>query len=339
MLAAALALGACTATPEPAPSAQPSPAQPEQQVPAGYYRQAKDGELCKKVDLAPLTAVVPGMAVGSSTGVSQGNLRCDYTATAPSLVNLNIWLTMHDSADKARKVFEDAMNHSPGGRPVTLPVSKFAAIAATTGDGISVLDQNLLAGAGTYAADKTLITEKYAAAVHRIFDALLTLVRRELQATTGPSASAPPAAARKVTSPDAVRGRQRNADNRWFEITFSLGESLRGLDKDPPVKSAYGSTSAGNVMIFAATLNVKANAAETVLATLASEGITWSNPAAEKMPDGAEIRCGDGKIKDQTGAVCLWYDQYSLGVAVFPGQKPADTKADFIALRELATRG
>lgn len=340
-LAAALVLSGCTSEEKAAapPSAAPVVAQ-EEAVPAGYFRKPKDGELCKKVDVAALQAVVPGLAAGPAAGVFQGRLKCDFQVTAPSLVSVTIYATMYESADLAAKDLQDVRNIDTGMKPVTLPASK--AEALVSGAGVTVLEQNLLLSGGVYATDKAVLTERFGDAVRKVVDDFLIVVRKELQSTTGPSPTAQPQRERRVVSPNAVSGRQfTHPERQYDEIMFGLRIDLDNLDPSPAVAMVYGNSKANNVMIFAATVAVlKTDAGiDATLTRLAREGITMSKPVTEKLDGSTEIRCGEAKLMAFTGALCLWRDNDSLGVAAFPGQKPADVKADFLTLRRLATTG
>jgi hypothetical protein len=279
-LIAVLVLGGCTteAKPDavPGPSAAPSVA-PEEVVPAGYFRKPKDGEVCKKVDLTPLQAVLPGISVGPASGVFQDYLKCDYTISTSLVLGVAFRATMFDSAEQAAKELDFTRDVNPDLRTITLPVSKAQALVSS--DGLGVFEQNMSLSGGAYATDKAMLTERLAEAVHRTFDALLVILRKEFQATTGPSPTAQPQNQRRVVSPNAFHGRMFTYD----------------LDPSPTVAATYGSSKSNNVMIFAAALTI--------------------------------------------GALCLWRDNDSIGMAVVPGQKPADVKADFLTLRRLATTG
>lgn len=308
-------------------------------MPVGFYRKAKDGEPCNKVDLAAIRAVVPGIALGPSTGVTKGALSCDLTVSSPSFVDVGVAAAMFASAEDAKKEYDGFLNQFPSWRKLSLAATK--AEANTTKEYLVLLDQNMLLSAHWYAADKALLTEKFSETVGATADSLLAVLRKDLQSTTGPSASAKPVQ-RRVSTPDAVHGRKGGlADLKADEIRFILQRSLDELDKSPAIAMAYGTTSANNVLVMGATLAELTQAAQidSVLARLAVEGITLSRSSTEKLGDGTEIRCGEAKLKDLAGALCVWRDNFSIGIAAFPGQKPADVKADFLTLRELVTRG
>lgn len=346
-LAAVLMMGACTgreAPSGPTSSAGPSaaPAVQAEQVPAGYFRKPKDGEVCKKIDLAALQAVVPGIEAGPSSGVFHGTLKCEFQVMTPSLVLVTFGARMFDSAEQAAKHRETILNYlGTVPRTVTLPVSK--AEAFVTDGALDVYEQNMHLGGGVYATDKAMVTERLTQTIQRIVDDFLIVVRKEFQSTTGPSPTAQAQRERRVVSPQAVNGKRlAGFDGRQFDkILFALRFALDHLGASPAVAATYGSSKSNNIMIFAATLAVIKTDAQidATLLRLALEGITMSKPASDKLDEWTEIRCGEAKIKEFTGAMCLWRDKDSIGVAVFPGQKPADVKADFLTLRKLATEG
>jgi len=219
-----------------------------------------------------------------------------------------------------------------------LPLSR--AEAFVDGIGVNVFEQNMALSGGGYVTDKAMVTPRLAEVVQRMVDEMLLILRKEYQSTTGPSPTAQ-AKERRVVSPLLVRGREVALEQTYFEVQFILREDLDDLDPSPTVAQTYGSTKANNVLIFAATLAVlKAEAQiDSTLTRLAREGITMAKPVSDKLDEWTEIRCGDGKIKQFTGALCLWRDKDSIGVVAFPGQTPADVKADLLALRDLVTKG
>jgi hypothetical protein len=338
VLAAALVLSGCTGKQTPLPQSSSAAAQ-EEVVPAGFYRKPKDGEICKKLDPAPLKALLPGIEPGPAMGIYQGYLKCEFTRNTPSLVNVDMRVWMYPSAEQAAKERETTVNLTATAvRTLTLPLSQ--AQASADDDRLTVIDQNMVLAGGVSAVDKALVTPQLVEVVHQLADNLVVLLRKEFQATTGPSPTAQPRQVR-VVSPPAVHGRTPQYEQQYDEVRFILREDLDRLDASDAVASAYGTTKANNVLIFAATLAVLKTEAQidAALTRLAREGITLTRPVSDKLDEWTEIRCGDGRIKQFTGALCLWRDKDSIGVAAFPGQKPAEVKADFLTLRKLATEG
>jgi len=338
-LAAVVLLSGCTGKQDPGPQPSAQAVVQEEVVPLGYYRKPKDGQVCKKLDPAPLQALIPGIAPGPAIGVFQSRLKCEFSVNTPSLVSIVVAAEMFESADGTAKFRELLVNTTQGiGTAVTLPLSR--AEAFVDGIGVNVFEQNMALSGGGYVTDKAMVTPRLAEVVQRMVDEMLLILRKEYQSTTGPSPTAQ-AKERRVVSPLLVRGREVALEQTYFEVQFILREDLDDLDPSPTVAQTYGSTKANNVLIFAATLAVlKAEAQiDSTLTRLAREGITMAKPVSDKLDEWTEIRCGDGKIKQFTGALCLWRDKDSIGVVAFPGQTPADVKADLLALRDLVTKG
>jgi hypothetical protein len=186
------------------------------------------------------------------------------------------------------------------------------------------------------------VTPPLIEAVRKVVDDFLLVVRKELQSVTGPSPTAAPPRERRVVSPNAVAGRQHAyQEQQYDDLRITLMFDLDRLDPSPAVAAIYGSSKSGNVMIFAATLALLKTDAQidSTLSRLEREGITMSKPVTERPDDSTEIRCGDSMVKGSPAALCLWRDKDSLGVALFPGQRPAGVKADFLTLKRLATTG
>ena len=159
---------------------------------------------------------------------------------------------------------------------------------------------------------------------------------------TGASTSASPSVAPvyRVTAPDQVGGRKNNAgiaviDHGPGNLAYAVRTTFEEVTKETPAYGAYGTKKDNNLMMFAAAL-IKQPTREQVSALLRGLADDLKIVAADPGSHGQGRTCGNATVEGEPAALCTWRDERSIGVAVFPGQRPATVRDDFASLQGLA---
>lgn len=159
-------------------------------------------------------------------------------------------------------------------------------------------------------------------------------VKPSLATEASKPASPPASPAYRVAAPGAVGGRKRDAENDYGtrDLAYAVRSTVEEVIKEAPAYAVYGTRKDGNLMMFAAAL-VKQPTRLRVGAIL--RGLAENLDIAAANPDshGEGRTCGDATIEGEPAALCTWRDERSIGIALFPGQRPAAVRYDFASLQ------
>ncbi|HEX6684061.1 MAG TPA: hypothetical protein VF062_14755 [Candidatus Limnocylindrales bacterium] len=124
-------------------------------------------------------------------------------------------------------------------------------------------------------------------------------------------------------------------DYETDNFAYAVRSTFEEVTKEAPAYGVYGTRKDGNLMMFAAALIKQPARAQVgaILRALAEDlDIATANPGSH----GEGRTCGDATIEGEQGALCTWRDERGIGIALFPGQRPAAVRYDFASLQGLA---
>jgi hypothetical protein len=163
------------------------------------------------------------------------------------------------------------------------------------------------------------------------------------QGGTGASASPTPSVAPvyRVTAPDQVGARKKyggfgDNDPHPGNLAYAIRTTVEEVTREAPAYGAYGIKKDGNQMMFAAVM-IKQPTRAQVSAIVRGLANDVKIVAADPGSHGEGRTCSNATVEGEPGALCTWRDERSIGVAVFPGQRPAGAvRDDFASLQGLA---
>jgi hypothetical protein len=154
-----------------------------------------------------------------------------------------------------------------------------------------------------------------------------------------PTAAPTPSPARTVTivEPKTLGGRPRAHDGDLEETAEMLKARISGPADTNSVSAAYGKPGTRNVVLMAAAAAPIALPQQNVAGTLSSFGGTGAGVTGiVNVPAGAlggSATCGNALVANQKAAVCVWADDGSIGLMVFPRRSVAEVAGEFPGLR------
>lgn len=138
----------------------------------------------------------------------------------------------------------------------------------------------------------------------------------------------------RVAAPGAVGGRKRDAESDYHtrDVAYAMRSTVEAVTNEAPAYAVYGTKKDGNLMLFSAAL-IKEPTRLQIGAILRMLPGNVNIVAVDPGSHGEGRVCGDATVEDKPAALCTWRDERSIGIAVFPGQRPAAVRDDFASLQ------
>jgi hypothetical protein len=151
-----------------------------------------------------------------------------------------------------------------------------------------------------------------------------------------PSAS-PSAPAVRIVEPTTLGGRPKLYDGDLQATADMLKDRVTGPTDTHSVSAVYGKPGTKNVVLMAAAAGPNALLFQAVAGTLSTFGSSTVGVSGGVNPPtgslGGNATCANTVVAGQKAAVCVWADEGSLGLVVFPGKVAAAVAAEFPKLR------